>query len=311
MEYKAINGSSGGMKCRLLTYINSILQHIKYHSVIMLFAGYVYLFVMEGFSQTRVGTNYMRTLQTLTYAISLVFLSCSNNRTDTVIRNENVRIDSSSIDSVFKPSTQQTTFAISDTVKRFLVDDYPVTNSMLADKTSNNSSYKKQSGQSYSYDKAWFSNDTLKQILVFELYTDYHRMVTYHFNSNDILTDLIKSMELHTDGGELASEKQKLKDFGGFLKQSTKINSKYFITDKGFKLGDTKQKAINNYGNPDKSSISNGIEKLEWDFVGDELYDGKIDLKGKPLAKDSFGHQITMYFKNGKLIGQILYNDIP
>lgn len=252
----------------------------------------------------------MTTLQTLTVAISFGLLSCNNHRTETTVKSENVKVDSASIDSAIKPE-QQTTVVISDTIKRFVVDDFPVTNEMLADNTTSNSSYEKQSGQTYSYDKAWFSNDTLKQTLVFELYTDYHRMVTHHFYSNDIPTDLINSMELHIDGGELASEKQKLKDFSGFLKQTTKINSTYFITDKGFRLGDTKQKAIDSYGSPDKSSLSNDIEKLEWDFVGDEFYDGKTDLKGKPLAKDSFGHQTVMYFKNGKLIGQILRNDIP
>ena len=252
----------------------------------------------------------MTTLQTLTIAISLGLLSCNNNRTETTVKKENVTVDSSSTDSVLK-SQQQTAFIISDTTKRLVVDDYPVSNAMLSDKTSNNSSYKKQSGQTYSYDKAWFSNDTLKQTLVFELYTEYHRMVTYHFYSKDIPSDLINRMELHIDGGELASEKQKLKDFDGFLKQTTKINSTYFTTDKGFRLGDTKQKAIDTYGNPDKKSISNGIEKFEWSFIGDTFYDGKADLKGKPLAKDSFGHQIVMYFRNGKLIGQILHNDIP
>lgn len=255
-------------------------------------------------------TNCMTTLQTLTIVISFGLLSCCNNRTETTLKNENVTVESSSNDSVLKPK-QQTNIIISDTIKRFVVDDYPVSNAMLSDKPSNNSSHKKQSGQTYSYDKVWFSNDTLKQTLVFELYTDYHRMVTYHFYSNDIPTDLINSMELHIDGGKLASEKQKLKDFNGFLKQTTKINSTYFITDKGFRLGDTKQKTIDTYGSPDKISISNGIEKFEWSFIGDTFYNGKIDLKGKPLAKDSFGHQIVMYFRNGKLIGQILHNDIP
>ncbi|MDZ7615201.1 MAG: hypothetical protein U5K51_17010 [Flavobacteriaceae bacterium] len=76
------------------------------------------------------------------------------------------------------------------------------------------------------------------------------------------------------------------------------------------KLNDTQTKAIDNSGKPDKQSISNKIEKFEWEFVGDTFYDGKTNLKGKPLAKDSFGHQIVMYFKNGKLIGQVLHNDI-
>lgn len=101
------------------------------------------------------------------------------------IKNELVKFDSVTIDTILKPK-QINVVSISDTIKRFVVDDYPVTNEMLVDKTSNNSSYKKQSGQTYSYDKAWFGNDTLKQTLVFEHYTDYHRMVIYHFYTNDI-----------------------------------------------------------------------------------------------------------------------------
>ncbi|MBP8994803.1 MAG: hypothetical protein KBG30_13485 [Bacteroidales bacterium] len=241
----------------------------------------------------------MTTLQTLTFILTLGLFSCNGKTENSATKNENVLSDI------------QVVVSIPDTIKKFVVDDYPVTNEMLADKTSSNSSYKKQSGQTFSYDKAWFSNDTLKQTLVFELYTDYHRLVTYHFLDNDIPTDLINRMELHIDGGELASDKQKLKDFSGFLKQTTKINSSYFITDKGLRLGDTKQKAVETYGNPDKQTITDGIEKLEWLFIGDTSYDGKTDLKGKPLADNSFGHQILMYFRNGKLIGQILHNDIP
>lgn len=155
-----------------------------------------------------------------------------------------------------------------------------------------------QSGQIYSYDKAWFTNDTLNQTIVFELYTDYYRTVTYHFYNNDVTADLIDRIELHENGGELATIKQKLKNFNGFLNQATKIDSRYFITNKGFRLGDTKQKATKTYGNPDKQSMHDGVEKLEWDFV---------DI---PLVH-SFGHHIVMYFKKGRLIRLILYNDIP
>jgi hypothetical protein len=251
----------------------------------------------------------MSALQALTITVSLGLLSC-NNRTETTVKSENAEVNSISIDTTLKPE-KQTTAVISDTIKRLVVDDYPLTNEMLADKSSNNSSYKKQSGQTYSYDKAWFSNDTLKQTLVFQLYTDYHRVETYHFYSNDIPSDLINRMDLHIDGGELASEKQKFKEFSGFLKQTNKINSTYFITDKGLKLGASKEKVLKIYGIPDKQTITKGIEKLEWEFVGDILYNGKTDLKGKPLAKDSYGHQAILFFRKDKLIGQILHNDIP
>lgn len=246
----------------------------------------------------------MTTLQTLIITISFVLFSCGMG-TKNSLNNNSILND---LRDTLKSSQQ---ISISDTIKKFEVDDFPVTNKMMADKTINNSSYKKQSGQLFSYDKAWFKNDSLNQTLVFELYTDYFRMVTYAFYNDDIPTDLINRMELNLDGGELASLQQKLKDFNGFLKQATKINSAYFISDKGFKLGDLKKKAIDIYGKPDKDSVSNKLEILEWRFFGDIFYDGKTNLNGKRLAKDSYGHHIVMYFKYGKLIGQILYNEIP
>lgn len=258
-----------------------------------------------------VGSNCMATLQTLTVFLVLSLFACNNyeKRAD----NENITSATKleAKDSASKPISKSTV-SPSDTIKRFIVDDYPVTFEMMREqKADNYSSYSKTSGKTKSLDKAWFTNDTLKQTLVFELYTDGHRLVTYHFYNNNIPNELFDRIELHTSDGELASTQQKAKDFTGFLTQSVKINSEYFTTDKGLKLGDNKQNILKIYGQPDKKTIKNGIEKLEWDFVGDILYDGKENLKGKPLAKDNYGHQAYLFFRNGKLIGQILHNDIP
>jgi hypothetical protein len=241
----------------------------------------------------------MNTLLAYAFILTLIFFSCNGKKEQAVTNHK------------FGLNEKQKSISIPDTTKKFVVDEYIVTNEMLEVKKKTHSSYKIQSGKTFSYDKVWFSNDSINQVLVFELYTDFHRLVTYHFYENDLPADLINRMELHTKDGKIALDKQKRKDFNGFLKQSNKINSNYFITKKGFKLGDTKQKAIENYCNPDKQASIDGIEKLEWMFVGDVSYDGKTDLKGKPLAAKSFGHHITMYFRKGKLIGQILHNDIP
>ena len=118
-------------------------------------------------------------------------------------------------------------------------------------------------------------------------------------------------MELHTDDRELATQQLKQKYFKGLISTATKTGSKYFTTNKGFKLGDSKQKAFGIYGAPDKMSTENGVEALEWNFTGDLLYDNKTDLKGKPLAKENYGHQIIMMFRRNKLIAVVLHNDIP
>ena len=204
------------------------------------------------------------------------------------------------------------TVLLKDTIKRFIVDEYPVTYEMIADqKDEKESTYYKIVGTTLSIDQAWFTNKTRTQTLIFQMYTDGYRSITYHFLNNEFPNELYDKIEFHTIEDGLASKKQITDDFNGFLMLSVKIDSKYFTTSKGLKLGDAKQKILKIYGQPDKRTSNNGIEKFEWSYIGDLLYKGKEDLKGKPLANESYGHQAYLYFKNGKLIAQILYNDIP
>ena len=193
---------------------------------------------------------------------------------------------------------------IPDTISKFVVDDYPLTYDMIKA-----SAHSRKSGALTDVEGAWFSNDSLKQTLVFVLYTDGHRLHTFHFVNNDIPPGLIDKMEIYGNN-DIATDKEKQKDFRGFLTQTTKIDKSYFTTDKGFKMGDSKTKALKVYGKPTKIKMENGIERCEWDFIGDISYDDKTD-RGKPVAESSFGHQTTMFFRNNKLIGLIFHNDIP
>jgi hypothetical protein len=190
---------------------------------------------------------------------------------------------------------------------KIIPDDYPVSNNMFVGNYE-----ERNSGEITSFDKAWFTNDTLKQTLVFELYTDYFRCEIFHFYNNDIPDDLIKIMELNVANGtgDTATELQKKKYFKEFLSSSKKINKSYFITNKGLKLGDHKNKAVLIYGKPDKSFISKGIEKYEWNFEGDEPEIANKTTTTKPLA-EGFGYRVRMFFKNDKLIAMILNNYIP
>jgi hypothetical protein len=202
-----------------------------------------------------------------------------------------------------------------DTLNKIITDDYPVTNNMFV-----GNYQQRESGEITSLDKAWFTNDTLKQTLVFELYTDYHRLNIFHFYNLDIPEELINNMELHVATGKfknifnIATIEQKQKYFRGFLDSSKSIYKSYFITTKGFKLGDYKVKALSIYGQPDSCRTSNGIEKCKWKFEGDyiesEENHSKMQTK-RPFAENSFGFEVTMFFKADKLIAMILSNDIP
>jgi len=194
-----------------------------------------------------------------------------------------------------------------DTIPTFEVDDYPVTDSMFKI----NSDDLEAAGLR-SVDRIWFSNNSLGQTLIFEIYTDYFRMNTFHFSNNDIPAELLSRLVLYDSTGNYATEQGKTNGILELQKLASPISYNYFITNKGFALGDKRNKAIGTYDKPDTITWNNGVEKLQWKFVGDiYFYDRKIDLKGKPLAEHSFGHILTMFFREDKLIGIILENEIP
>lgn len=198
-----------------------------------------------------------------------------------------------------------------DTIKTFVVDDFSITDEMIAHQNNPDLQLKKSSGETYSFDKIWFKNENLQQNIVIELYTDNHRLLILHFYTENIPPDLLDRLELHTRDGEIAPSKQKLKDIKGFLVHSEEIDSKYFTSNKGVQLGFSKQKIMEIYGKPNQIIMQNGIERVEWKFEGDILYNQNKSSNNKLVAKDSYGHQIVMYFKNEKLIAQILFNEIP
>jgi hypothetical protein len=204
-----------------------------------------------------------------------------------------------------------------DSIKTIIVDDYPVTNDMFRELHNADPLFKMQSGQIFSIEKAWFTNDTINQTLVFELYTDFHRFMIFHFQNDNVPDTLISQIQLYNLSDNTYKEvnlNQKKPCFQGFIDSSKRIDQNYFISSKGLRLNDNKEKILKLYGQPDKIYMIKGIECYDWDFYGDELYisdQRDIDLKGKPLALNSFGHHIKMYFTDNLLIALILINDIP
>jgi hypothetical protein len=212
-----------------------------------------------------------------------------------------IHIDSASIKTEAAP--------IVDSILSFITDDYPITNEIISKIGDQSDNFKLTSGSTISIEQCWFKHSN--QSLIIQLATDYYRYYTYHFNNQDIPNDILYNIGFHTESGQLAEDKNVKKDFNGFLKQSSIIDSKYFQSNLGFKLGSTKKDAIDQYGEPDSVKINDSIEKIEWHFTGEYNFDKTADLKGKSLAKECWGYSVLMYFRKKKLIGHVIIKEIP
>ncbi|KGO80725.1 hypothetical protein Q763_09295 [Flavobacterium beibuense F44-8] len=186
-----------------------------------------------------------------------------------------------------------------DTKPAITPDNFPITNNLL---TQHKDAY-------HEGDHVWFTNTELKQTLVFELGTDYHRFKTYLFYNN-----IIPEALLNDDWFSSAhNTSNKVEVFKSYIKNANPVNINYFTSLQGIELGQTKKQILKLYPyNPDEVNTTKDIEKYTWNFTGDIMADMEPKIQNdKPLAKDSFGYHFTAYFKNDILVGLILVNDIP
>jgi hypothetical protein len=194
----------------------------------------------------------------------------------------------------------------SDSLVILAVDNYPIDDSLFK------GNYGMiESGEIHSIDKAWFTNDELQQTLIIELYTDYHRSMIYCFDSKNIPSALLRRMYLYQSGNKIATYELKEKHLKGLVSQAIKLERSRFVSNEGISIGMFKANAKARYGSPDKRAIEEGLEVLEWEYVGDTFYDPSVSPQKNVIAKDSYGHTVTMFFKADKLVGYILNNHIP
>ncbi len=189
------------------------------------------------------------------------------------------------------------------------IDTYPVSKEMLKDNINSNNI-----GDVYTLDQVWFTNDTLNETIIFELDTDYHRFITYHFKNDQIPTSILKEIVIYTKDGKSSnipiSDSLKTNYLPKLVGSSTKIDSKYFLSELGHYLGENKDLSMELYGKPNSISKIDEYKILRWNFEADPNYIGS-ESKIQRYALGSFGYELTMIYVNGKLIGRIIMDDIP
>lgn len=162
------------------------------------------------------------------------------------------------------------------------LDDYPVTDSMLR--------YSTIEINGITSSGNWFVDATLSETLVFNLYTDYHRMYTYHFlNSEDVPQEIKKELPIEYED-TVRQDKEINTHIHDFIGAARKIDKRYFTSIKGRKLGDTKEKVLQSLGTPSNYSINNDVEKYIWEINSTS--------------------RTVLYFKKNKLVAMAIYRNL-
>lgn len=132
-------------------------------------------------------------------------------------------------------------------MKPFFADNYPVTEQMLGKGSPNRTT---KTAHLIYENTAWFTNDSLKQTLMLMLFSDNTRLVTICFDNDDVPAELMTKSDITDERTNITSDENKLLYFNEFFKKAKRVDPKYFTTNKGFKLGDSKEKALSNMGDP-------------------------------------------------------------
>ena len=211
-------------------------------------------------------------------------------------------------DKLFK-NTNSTNNTI-DSIKTFEVDDFPISEAMIRKEPTTI-----ESNNLKAFDQIWFKNKNSNQILIYNLYTDFHKINIFLFDENHINDSILSYIHLNRMNGDLASLEEKKIALNNFIEKAKELDESFFESNKKIKLGTSKKNAVSIYNQPEIQNKYSDFEILKWEYYGDEYlkeYPEEINLNNhKIIAKNSFGHRIEMIFKENKLIAMNLFNDIP
>ena len=103
-----------------------------------------------------------------------------------------------------------------EVIKPFFADNYPVTDQMLGKGSANRAT---KTAHLIYENTAWFTNDSLKQTLMFVLFSDNTRLVTICFDNNDVPVELMARVTLLMSGQILRQTKTNCAILMNFLRR--------------------------------------------------------------------------------------------
>lgn len=163
----------------------------------------------------------------------------------------------------------------------------------------------------YSFDGRWFGRTTDDAVLAIEEYTDHHHLKVFLFRKGKAPNALAGELPFFNAVGNKVPMDSLKRSWTTLFRALNTITPERFTSRKGFTFGTPEGEVLNAFGAPDSIWKDGPYTVRDWHFVGDGAYDGRVDLHGRPLAEGSFGHDVRLWTRNGRLSAYRLHNAIP
>lgn len=165
----------------------------------------------------------------------------------------------------------------------------------------------------YAFDGRWFNADGTDQVLAIEEHTDHHHLKVFLFRKGKAPDALIAELPFLGQGptGQRMLADSVRRHWDRLLRPLNELRPAQLTSRKGFTFGTPERAVIEAYGAPDSTWNDGPYTVRDWHFTGDGAYDGRTDLRGRPLAEGSFGHDVRLWTRGGRLVAYRLHNAIP
>lgn len=144
----------------------------------------------------------------------------------------------------------------------------------------------------------WFTNDTLRETLVYEIFRKDRKLFIYHFMNKFLPEAMLNQMVFFDTAAQTyATLEQKQAAIPELVKQAQRLPASFFSTSRNLHMGDALQKVIAAYGNPQRITTytyDNNVKAYEWSF----------DIR--TAEGESSMQEITLYFRKDKLVAALI-----
>lgn len=247
----------------------------------------------------------MKACATAVVGLVALLSACGTPAPETDAVGTGARSDTSTLASPAIPDTAAP-FAPAAGLPTIATDGFAITPRMLAEA-------RYDPAAPCEFEGRWFHAAGTDHVLAIEEHTDHHHLKVFLFRKGKAPDALVAELPFLGQGptGQRIPADSVRRHWDRLLRTLNELKPAQLTSRKGFTFGTPEGAVIEAFGAPDSSWKDGPYTVRDWHFIGDGAYDGRTELHGRPLAEGSFGHDVRLWTRNGRLAAYRLHNEIP